>query len=502
MNKQWPVVFVIPSVGKKAYQDLAKTHSAIETPTWALLLANSVRAKGYEPILLDYEADYKSDEEAADEINSYKTKLVVFVLYGQNPNSGTTMMIGASSLASQLKKSHSNLKTAFIGSHASALPNEVVQKDYCDFAFINEGIYGLLALLETNFEDELDKVPGIWYKEKGLPRPSTPGKIVQTKDMNTMMPGYAWDLIDLKKYRAHFWHSNFSHENRTPFAAIYTSLGCSFACNFCMINIVNRTSHGNDVTSADSKGMRFWDPQLILKEFEYLYEQGVRTVRLTDEMFFLNRKYYVPILEGLIQRGLKFNFWAYARVDSVRKDQLELFKKAGVNWLCLGIEAGNQQVRLEIDKGRFKQVNIREVVKNIKAADINILGNYMFGFPEEDYGNMQETLDLALELNTEHANFYAAMALPGSPLHLYARKQGWDIPDRFEEYAFLSYECRPLRTKYLTGAEVLKFRDDAWHKYFTHKPFIDLVEKKFGVESRNNVIEMEKIRLKRKILGD
>ena len=496
------VCFVIPSVGKKAYQDLAKTHSAIEPPTWALLLANAVRKKNYDPIILDYEADYKPDEEAADEIESYKPRLVVFVLYGQNPNSGTTMMIGASTLAKQIKLSHPNLKIAFIGSHASALPNEVASQDYCDFAFINEGVIGLLDLLRTDLENELDKVPGMWYKDRGLIKPSAPGEIVKTVYMDELMPGYAWDLIDLKKYRAHFWHSNFSHENRTPFAALYTSLGCSFGCNFCMINIVNRTSHNKDITSVDSKGMRFWSPELILRELEYLYVQGVRTCRITDEMFFLNRKYYVPILEGVIKRGMKFNFWAYARVDSVRKDQLELFKEAGVNWLCLGIEAGNQQVRLEIDKGRFKQVNIRDVVQNIKNAGINILGNYMFGFPEENYENMQETLDLALELNTEHANFYAAMALPGSPLHLYARQQGWDIPERYEEYAFLSYDCRPLRTKYLTGAEVLRFRDEAWHKYFTHKPFLDLVETKFGIESRNNVVELEKIKLKRKILGD
>ena len=56
-------------------------------------------------------------------------------------------------------------------------------------------------------------------------------------------------------------------------------------------------------------------------------------------------------------------------------------------------------------------MNIRDVVQNIKDADINILGNYMFAFPEENYENMQETLDLALELNTEHANFYKALRI-------------------------------------------------------------------------------------------
>jgi hypothetical protein len=31
---------------------------------------------------------------------------------------------------------------------------------------------------------------------------------------------------------------------------------------------------------------------------------------------------------------------------------------------------------------------------------------------------------------------------------------------------------------------------------------LELVENKFGIEARNNVVEMEKIKLKRKILGD
>jgi anaerobic magnesium-protoporphyrin IX monomethyl ester cyclase len=501
------VCFVIPSSAAKAYQDLAKTYSAVEMPTWAALLAQAIRRDLHDPVILDFEACPSSDEQAAELIAETRPYLVVFVLYGQNPNSGTTMMIGASSLAKQLKLSHPNLKIAFIGSHSSALPFEVIQYKYVDFAFINEGIYALLGLLKTNLVDGLDKVAGIWYKSNGLPTPSSPGRVVNTFDMDNVMPGYAWDLLPknnklLDKYRAHFWHSNFSHEDRTPFAAIYTSLGCSFGCSFCMINVVNRTSQHKDIVSSDSKGMRFWSPDLILKQLEMLWSAGVRTIRITDEMFFLNKKYYVPILQGLVDRKIKFNLWAYARIDSVRKDQLQLFKEAGVNWLCLGIEAGNQNVRIEIDKGKFQQIDIRQVVTDVKDAGINILGNYMFGFPEDSYETMQETFDLAKELNCEHANFYAAMALPGSPLHLYARKNNWEIPEKFEEYAFLSYECKPLRTKYLSGAEVLRFRDEKWSEYFTNAGYLNLVEAKFGKQSRANLEEMAKIKLKRKLLGD
>ena len=501
------VTFVIPSSAAQAYQALANKYSAIEPPTWALLLANAVRVEGYDPCILDFDAEPTSVEDAAEKIANTKTDIAVFVLYGQNPNSGTTMMIGASKLAKQLKASHPSIKTVFIGSHASALPYDVIGLPYVDFVFINEGVYGLLDLLQTNYIDELNKVRGLVYKKHGFAATGAPGEIVQTKDMDQVMPGYAWDLLPrdkklLDKYRAHYWHSYFKDEGRTPFAAISTSLGCSFGCNFCMINIVNRTSYAQGTVSSNTRGMRFWSPELMLKEFEYLWENGVRTVRLTDEMFFLNKKYYVPILQGLVDRGIKFNFWAYARVDSVRKDQLELFKKAGVNWLALGIEAGNPQVRLEIDKGRFKQVDIHDVVQDIKDADINVLGNYMFGFPEDTHETMQETLDLALELNCEHANFYAAMALPGSPLYMEAVNNKWELPQTFDEFAFLSYDCKPLRTNSLTGAEVLKFRDDAWHKYFSHEPFLSLVENKFGIDSRKNIEEMSKIRLKRKILGD
>ena len=43
----------------------------------------------------------------------------------------------------------------------------------------------------------------------------------------------------------------------------------------------------------------------------------------------------MPVLQEIIKRVLIF-MWAYAS-EPVREDHLALFKKAGVNWLCLGI---------------------------------------------------------------------------------------------------------------------------------------------------------------------
>ena len=134
------VCFVIPSSAKKAYQDLSIHYSAIEPPTWALILAQSLRINNYSSTILDFDANRMTEDESVVLIEGFKPKLVVFVLYGQNPNAGTTMMIGASKLASSLKKNYSNIKIGFIGSHVSALPFEVINLNYVDFAFINEGV--------------------------------------------------------------------------------------------------------------------------------------------------------------------------------------------------------------------------------------------------------------------------------------------------------------------------------------------------------------------------
>jgi radical SAM superfamily enzyme YgiQ (UPF0313 family) len=194
--------------------------------------------------------------------------------------------------------------------------------------------------------------------------------------------------------------------------------------------------------------------------------------------------------------------WTYSRIDTVRANVLDKLKQAGVNWLALGIEAGNQSVRQEVSKGTFQEVNIRDVCKTIRDSDINIISNYIFGFPEDNHNTMRETLNLALELNTEMANMYPCQALPGSPLCHTAQENGWDLPDSFEGFAFLSYESAPMRTKHLSAAEVLKFRDDAWQTYFKNPAYLSLIENKFGAIERNNIEQMSEIRLKRQLLGD
>jgi radical SAM superfamily enzyme YgiQ (UPF0313 family) len=186
----------------------------------------------------------------------------------------------------------------------------------------------------------------------------------------------------------------------------------------------------------------------------------------------------------------------------VRPAALDLFRRAGIGWLALGIEAGSQLVRKEVSKGSFQEVNIREICDTVRSSDINVISNYIFGFPEDTLQTMQQTLELALELNTEMANMYPCQALPGSPINRRDIKEGWQRHDSYAGYAFMSYDCQPLATMHVSAAEVRRFRDEAWQTYFSNADYLALVERKFGVQERRNVEDMASIRLKRRLLGD
>lgn len=507
MGRKLDVLFVSADSSLQAYQDLAKDYAAIEPPTWSLLLAESCRSKGYGVAIMDCTAERLTEAAAVQRIHGADPRLVCFVVYGQNPNSGTTSMSGNMALAQRLRDSYPEHTICFVGSHTSALPLEVLSHPAVDIVLYNEGVYALHNLLASSLGDDIVDIRGIGHKRRGAPVINPPERVVPQERMDIDLPGYAWDLLPFDKrpldlYRAHFWHAEYDYNKRTPFAALYTSLGCRFKCDFCMINIVNRVDPTEGIVSANSAHMRFWSADFIIREFDKLAAMGVETIRISDEMFFLDKRHFEPLLNLLVSRDYKIRTWSYARVDTVRPQYLDLFKQAGVNWLGIGIEAANQLIRKEVSKGTFKEVNIREVVHQIQDHGINVGANYIFGFPDDTKESLDQTLALSLDLVTEFANFYPCQALPGSPLYYKAKENSWALPSSYAGYGFLSYDSEPLPTKHLTAAEVLAFRDKAWETYFTYEPYLALVEKKFGAEQRRNIQDLTKIKLKRKLLGD
>ena len=237
----------------------------------------------------------------------------------------------------------------------------------------------------------------------------------------------------------------------------------------------------------------------MIKELDILASvYNVKNVKIADEMFVLSERHVLGLCDLIIERGYKFNFWAYARVDTVKEKFLEKLKKAGFNWLALGIESASKHVRDGVSKGRFKEEDIHAVVRRIKDVGINVMGNFIFGLPDDNYASMQNTLNMALQLNCEMANFYSAMAYPGSKLYNMAVEKGWDLPAKWHDFSQHSYEQLPLPTKTLSAGEVLSFRDKAWQVYFNDPGYLNLVRQKFGEQTVEHLRTLSCVPLRRK----
>jgi radical SAM superfamily enzyme YgiQ (UPF0313 family) len=221
---------------------------------------------------------------------------------------------------------------------------------------------------------------------------------------------------------------------------------------------------------------------------------GVTNFKMMDELFAIENKGVHAVCDRLISDGLgqEINIWAYARIDTVNERLLKKMRAAGVRWLAYGIESGNQNIRREVDKGAFTNQKVRDVIRMTKDADINALGNYLFGFWDDDLSTMKETLDLAKELNCEYANFYCMTVYPGSRLYDGMKARGVDLPEKGEEFAQMSPHFKPVPTKHLAGGEVLRFRDQAFNEYFGSERYQSLMRARFG----DNVVEEIKDLLK------
>ena len=108
----------------------------------------------------------------------------------------------------------------------------------------------------------------------------------------------------------------------------------------------------------------------------------------------------------------------------------------------------------------------------------------------------------SMENPTEMANFYSAMAYPGSPLHNQARMFNIELPSTYAGYSQHSYETLNLSNKNLTSAQILAFRDKAWDKYHSSPKYLQLMKDKFGQKAVDELDSTKKVKLKRKILGD
>lgn len=486
MSGKIDIVLVKPGSQKKLYGELSSVGlTGLEPPLWGALLAAYLREAGYLVALFDAEVEGWGYDETALKIKEIDPVLAVVFVSGTNPSASTMNMTGAGEILSCVRGLSPETKTLIMGLHPSALPKRTMEDEDVDFLCVGEGFYTLPLLIDAlKAKDQNLDIKGLWKRVDGRIVPSEIPELIE--DLG-VLPIPAWDLLPMERYRAHNWHCFNDIENRSPYGVIYTSLGCPFKCSFCCINALFGASR-----------IRYRPLESVFDELDLLVNKyGIKHLKIVDEMFVLNEERVVQFSEGIVKRGYDLNIWAYARVNTVTEKMLSKMKEAGINWLAYGFESGSEKVIKDVSKG-YKTELVAKVVDMTRDAGINICANYIFGLPEDDYASMNETLKLMLDINAEWANIYSAMAYPGSELYDDAIKEGWPLPDSWQDFSQYSYEALPLATRHLKGSQVLAFRDYAFNAYFSNPAYLNMIGEKFGAKIVEHIITMAAKKLKRK----
>ena len=439
MRKDLDILLVNPGNRLSQFGGVSE-YATIAQPLGITILAAYIRQHGFSVEILDAEVLDLSPDETAEEIAASAPKFVGITAF-------TTKMTAAGKLIEILRRKAPGIKTIIGGHHPSAIPEKTLAELHVDFVVKGEGYGPIIDILNGKQDSILRAEP---MKDiDGLPLP-------------------AWDLLPMEKYRAHHWQT-WGIGRKNSFALIYTGLGCPFLCKFCSVSVVY--------------GRRFYrkkKPECVIRELELLHDKyDIKHIEIIDDTFTLNKKHVEDICDLLIERNYDFNMWAFSRTDTADPHLMDKMKRSGINWVFMGIEAGNEAVLDSvIKKQNLKQ--IREAIDIAHQAGMHVGTNYIFGLPGDSIETMQETLDLALELNTEWSNFFMAMPYPGT--EMYSDANAKSLPKKWEQYGFFAPNAKPLPTGHVSSEDVVRYRDKAFNTFFSGERYQDMIEKKFGMK--------------------
>jgi len=201
---------------------------------------------------------------------------------------------------------------------------------------------------------------------------------------------------------------------RRPFEVLFTARGCPYDCIFC----ANRMAAGGTyrVRSLDA----------VMDEIALLdKDYGVATLLFADDSFVVRKERTAELCERLIRSGLarRLRWQASTRVDSVDRELLRLFKRAGCTLLSFGVESGVERLLGVLNK-RITLEDSRRAVAWAKEAGLTVRVTAMLGIPTETKQESLETISFVKRLKVDQVRFSLATPFPGTTLFQLARQEG------------------------------------------------------------------------------
>ena len=393
-------------------QEREEVLGTTKPPYTLALLAALLRERGQDVRLVDLTASRQSVDDLIARLDTecFAPTLILF------PSTTPTLVADVTALAA-LKARYGAPMFCF-GPHASTTPGEsMARAPQANGMLVGEPEDGILELAALSNIGDLGKVASLTYRD-GVE--IVPHRAHGSFTGFLQAPVPAWDLLDVTQYTLPL-------EGR-PYVIVETSRGCPYTCDFCVAPI--HQGHKFRERSAAS----------IVDEMAFVMRtSGVKFLYLWGDTVTLNVKSFSAICEEIIARKLNVQWFGNARADNLQDPAfVDRLKRSGCWMLALGIETESDETRKDMMK-RLESEKIRVALKNMRASGIKSFGFFILGYPGEDVKSLDRTIDYAIRLDPDFANFYPAVPYPGTELYNKAKREGLLVSEDWTKMEYSYY---------------------------------------------------------------
>jgi radical SAM superfamily enzyme YgiQ (UPF0313 family) len=441
----FPPVSLKERYGKRSIGDV----KGMVPPLGLAYLASFIRQKDFSVQVIDAIVDNYTDEKLIEYIKSEKPKVIGI-------SSLTLTFNRAIITAESIRKNFPDILIIIGGHHATIVRESLLKENPCfDICVYGEGELILLELLDEyrklgwdrngflKNNETLSKIKGISYIRDQNVIINPPRELIKDLDK---LPMPAREFFDMKKYVPLP-----NQYKRLPSIHMTVTRGCPFSCSYC------------SASSVFGRGFRLSSPQKVIAEIEYIIEKyGAKEISFWDDAFTVNKKWVREVCQLMIDKKLDITWTCYGRVRTVDKEILQLMRKAGCWNMFFGFESGVQEL-LDLINKNITLDEIRQVVKWCKEVDIEVRASFMIALPTETPQMAQQTIDFAIELEPDYAQFCVTTPFPETKLFEDAKKYG-DLALDFDKYSV--WEPVFLPHGYKSREEILEMEKIAVRKFY------------------------------------
>lgn len=372
-------------------------------------------------------------------------------------------------MTSIIKKTLPNVILVEGGTFPTVFLEEAMKDKNVDYWITGEAEISFLSLLnELNKEKPDLSIGGLSYYENGNIKINPKGEFIQDLDN---FPFADYGNLDFMGYaNQNLKFAQGLRARRPPYAITITSRGCPYRCVFCS---------GPRVSG---KKVRMRSANNVLKEIDELYAKGIREIIFLDDHFLFDRKRAIDIMKGLIERKYDL-LWKCCNLTVFLLDEefLEFMKQSGCYQITVSIESGDQYVLNNIIKKPVNLEKIPAILELIRKNGIEIIANFVIGFPKETWEQIRTTFAYAEKIPADIINFHIATPLPKTELMEECIEKGFI---KKENISRTGYTQGIISTEEFTPKELQILRAFEWDR-------INFATK----EKREKIAEIEGISL-------